>query len=251
MRRGRRRTLLAAVALVAILASGCEVDIDVGVRAEPDGSGEVAVTVELDAEAADRVPDLASQLRLGDLGDAGWIIDGPSPVAGGAWRVVATRDFASPDEAGQVLAAVGGASGPFQGFELTRRTSFLSTDFAFAGAVDLTSGLDAFADDELRARLAGSGFSLETAELEQALGAPAADTFRFEVRAALPGRIEAEGEGVFDDGAVIWQAPLGERLVLAATSESRHVQRLVWLVVSVLAALGLVVTIIAGRRRHR
>lgn len=251
VRRARRVMLLASAVSVLALAAGCEVAVDVGLDVEADGSGQVAVAVELDAEAAGRLPDLATQLRLDDLVAGGWTVDGPRPVPGGAQAIVARRSFSTPGEATQVLGQLGGPDGPFRQLELRRQSSFLATDFTFTGAVDLSAGVDAFADPELRALLEGSGFSLETAALERTLGAPVGDSFRFGVRISLPGRPTVEGPGRDEGGTVEWALPVGERTTLAATSELVHQQRLAWLAVSATAGIAAVVVLAAGRRRRR
>lgn len=243
--------VVTALTLAVVVAGGCKTQVEVGLDVERDGSGRVAVAVELDAEAADRLPDLSSQLRLDDLETAGWTIEGPSVVEGGSTVVSATRAFATPEEATQVLGDVSGAGGPFQGLQVARRSSFLRTGYTFTGAVDLGAGVEAFADDELRRRFEGSGFSLGTADLERALDAPVADTFSFEVRATLPGSVTVEGAGAEDGEGVVWRPVVGERLTLAASSETLHRQRVTWLAVSVGAALFMAVVVALGHRRRR
>ncbi len=243
--------MAAAAALVVMVAGGCKMQIDVGIDVERDGSGEVAVAVNLDAEAANRVPDLKDQLRLDDLEAAGWEVEGPTATAGGSTAIIATKAFATPEEATRVLQDVSGARGPFQGLELARRSSFLATDFTFTGVVDLSAGVEAFADDELRSRLEGSGFGLETVVLEEAIGAPVEDTFSFEVQATLPGSIAASGAGVEVGDRVVWNPVVGERLTLAAASQTRHLQRLAWLAVTGVAILAMVIVVVRGRRHPR
>jgi hypothetical protein len=250
----QRDLLVAAAALLVVVTSGCKMQIDVGIDVERDGSGELAVAVDLDAEAADRLPDLAAQLRLEDLGAAGWVVEGPTTTAGGSTAITATRAFNTPEEATRVLQDVSGAQGPFQGLELVRRSSFLATDYTFTGVVDLAAGVEAFADEELKSRLEGSGFSLETPVLEQAIGAPVEETFSFEVRASLPGSITVEGSGVEEGDSIVWNPVVGERLALAASSEVLHGQRLVWLAASggaFLVMVVMVVVVVLGRRRQR
>jgi hypothetical protein len=250
-RRTQRDLLMAAAALLVVVTSGCKMDVDVGIEVDRDGSGEVAVAVDLDAEVADRLPDLSAQLRLDDLESARWEVEGPTTTAGGSTVITATRSFATPEEATLVLQDLSGAQGPFQGLEVARRSSFLATDYTFTGAVDLSAGVEAFADEELRSRLEGSGFSLETSVLEQAIGAQIDETFSFEVRVTLPGSLTVEGVGVEEGDSVVWNPVVGERLTLAATSETLHRQRLAWLAASGGAFLAMVVVVVLGRRRRR
>lgn len=236
---------------VLVVATGCRMQVDVGIDVDRDGSGLVTVAVDLDAEAADRLPDLSAQLRVDDLKAAGWEVEGPTATASGSMSITVSKAFATPEEATRVLEDVSGAAGPFQGLELVRQSSFLSTDYTFTGVVDLGAGVDAFADEELRSRLEGSGFSLETPELEQAIGAPVEDTFSFEVRATLPGSLTVEGAGTKAGGTAVWNPVVGERLTLAATSEALHGQRVAWLAVCGAASLALIVVTLLGRRRRR
>lgn len=224
--------------------------VDLGIDVERDGSGEVVVTVELDAEAADRLPDLATQLRLDDLQAAGWDVEGPTP-AGPSTVIRATKAFATPQQATRVLQDVSGGAGPFQEFEVSRRSSFLTTDYTLTGTVDLSAGVEGFVDEELRRRLEGGDLSLETAELEELIGAPLEETFHFEVRADLPGSVDVQGTGTEEGDAAVWTPVVGERTTLAASSETLHRQRLVWMGVSGAGLLAVVVAVVVGRRRSR
>ena len=243
--------LAVALALAVVVASGCEMHVDVGIDVERDGSGEVAVAVTMDEEAANRLPDLAAQLRLDDLRVAGWEVEGPTSAPGGSTVIAATKAFATPEEATQVLGDVSGATGPFQALEVARRSSFLTTDYTFTGEVDLRAGVEGFVDDELRRSLEGSDLSLARADMEELTGAPLEETFGFEVRATLPGSLTVEGEGVEDGDTAVWRPLVGERLTLAATSEAFHRQRLAWLSASGAALLAMIVVLVRGRRRRR
>lgn len=221
-----------------------------GLEVARDGSGTVQVDVALDAEAAGRV-DLADQLRVDDLERAGWTVAGPQRTDDGATVVSASKPFATPDAAGEVLAEVSGVEGPFRAFEVTRQSSFLTTTYAFEGRADLSAGIDGFSDDELRAALEGSGFGLDGPALESVLGAPVADTFAFEVRAELPGDLEAMAPGLVTPDGAVWRPGVGEEVNLAASSRLLHTERLVWLGIAAITALALVVVLARNRRRHR
>lgn len=237
--------------LAAVVAtSGCRMQVDLGIDVSRDGSGEVAVAVQLDAEAADRLPDLATQLRLDDLQAAGWDVEGPTPT-GGSTVIRATKAFATPEQATRVLQDVSGVAGPFQGFQVSRRSSVLSTDYTLTGVVDLSAGVEGFVDEELRRRLEGGDLSLETSQLEELTGAPLEETFRFEVRAELPGSVDVGGGGRVEGDTAVWTPVVGERLMLAASSETLHHQRLAWMGVSGAALLLLVVALVLARRRSR
>ncbi|MGI9119768.1 MAG: hypothetical protein ACR2G7_06560 [Acidimicrobiales bacterium] len=212
-------------------------DVQLGLDVARDGSGQVRVVTTLDPEAAGRITDLSAQLMVDDLRAAGWTIDGPERGDDGSTVITASKPFANPEGAGDVLEEVGGSEGPFHDLEVTRRTSFLTTSYAFSGTVDLRDGVDAFSDEELRRQLEGSGFGLGTAELEQATGAPVADTFGLEVRADLPGSISVEEAAEDDHGMAVWRPSLGQETRFAATSSAFNLQRLVWLMAAAFAAL--------------
>lgn len=252
---GRQIRLLVAVAGVAVLVAGCRMDAEVALDVDGDGSGEVQVAVVLDEEAAGRITDLAAELRLDDLAAAGWAVEGPEDQGDGSTRVAVSKPFATPEDAGEVMAEVSGPGGPLRGLTLERRRSFLSTTFSFNGEVDLTAGIDGFSDDELRQRLEGSGFGLGTADLERVTGAPVSDTFGLEVRAELPGgpRAGEASTGVphVTGEAVVWRPDIGEVTTLAATSNMVHRERLVWLGVALAAALAVVLVLARRARRSR
>ena len=223
-----RRVLLAAAAL-ALLAA-CKVDTTVGVELGSGGTGRIRATVILDQAAADRVPDLRKQLRLRDLRAAGWQVDPPEKTADGGVRIEAVKRFRTPAEATRIVEELAGPDGPFRDFRLERDRSFLRTRTAFSGTVELGSGIDAFADDDLRARLGGSVLGLDPAAFK--------DAFTFAVTARLPGAPPN-----------LWHPILGERLELTANAEQWNVRTIVSSAVSVVAAVALVVLLLRRRTR--
>ncbi len=246
----RRRLLVLTTAVLAVVASGCEVALDVVLDLARDGSGQVQVDVALDAEAAGRV-DLADQLRVDDLERAGWTVAGPQRTDDGSTVVSAVKAFATPEGAVDVLEEVSGADGPLRDFEVARQSSLLTTTYAFDGLIDLRAGIEGFSDDELRQALEGSGFSLAGAELEEAIGDEVADVFHFEVRTQLPGEIEAAAPGLVTSEGAVWRPAVGEQVALSATSRLLHTERLVWLATAAASALALVVLLVRSRRRPR
>lgn len=242
----------AALALwLALAATGCQMEVDLALDVERDGSGAVTVVVALDPDAAGRVTDLSGQLQVDDLREAGWTVDGPQRRADGATTITASKPFADVTEVERVVAEVSGADGPFQALRLERQTSFLSTTYALTGEVDLVSGIEGFGDDDLSRRLEGSGFGLATAQIEQLTGADIADTFAFVVRAEMPGSVVAAGATAVTDGEVRWEPTIGERTTLKATSRVLHGTRLLWLSVAATTALASVVALAWPALRRR
>src|SRR5215213_7645981 len=166
-----RRRLLLGLAAVVLVATGCRVDATTRVEVADDGSGTVTVEVVLDQEAADRVPDLAAQLRVADLRRTGWTVTGPEAADGGV-VITARKPFADPDQLADVLAEVGGPRGPVVDASLERSRSFGTTSYDFEGVLDLSRGLATFSDRQLTQLLDGLPVGQDEADLEAELGAP-------------------------------------------------------------------------------
>lgn len=252
MSRPLLRRLLRPLLLLALLATtGCQVDVQVGVDVEQDGSGQVSVAVALDEAAAARVPDLADQLEVEDLVEAGWVVTGPSPEADGRTWVRATKPFSSAEEAGRVLDEITGADGPFRDLEVRRTSSLLVDEWDLAGTVDLTGGLAGFSDDALRERLDGTDVGMTEAEIVAVAGRPLDEAVTFQVAVSLPGEITSSAPAEVG-GAAVWQPALGERVALVATGSRLHTDAVAWFVVAAVAAVALVaVVLLRGSRRRR
>lgn len=227
---------------LAVLATGCRVDLEVHVVVEEGGSGEVRAAVLLDEAAASYLPGLADQLEVDDLVAAGWVVEGPVTEGDGRTSVRARRSFATPDEADVALDDLTGPDGPFGDLTVRHDRAFAHTRHRVGGRVDLRGGVDAFADDALRERLAGTGLGVDVAELERRAGVPIADALRVELTATLP---ESGGRS----STTRWVPRLGEVVVVDATGDVRNTSRLVWSALSVLAAAAAVAVVLAGRRR--
>lgn len=244
-----RRLLLACLALA--LLSACRIETTVGVEADADGGGRLRVVVALDEAAAERVPDLAEQLRVDDLRAAGWEVAPPRETDDGGVEVEAVRRFRSPGELTQAVEELSGEAGPFRDFELRRERTFLKTKTALRGTVDLQAGLAGFGDDALRERLGGEGpnaaLGFDPADLERRLGAALDRVFVFRVAARLPGDVDSNAPTEAGNGAV-WRPTLGETVTLAATAEQWNTRTLGALAVSVAAACGFVVVVVRTRR---
>lgn len=236
----------AVLAALVLLTAGCQVDIQVGVDVEPDGTGEVTVAAALDEAAAARVPALADQLEVDDLLAAGWTLTGPTPEADGRTWVRATKAFASPEEAGPVLDEISGADGPFRDLDVRRAPTLLRDEWHLTGTVDLRAGLAAFSDDALRARLDGTDVGLTPDELAAAAGRPLAQALTFRVAVVLPGEVTSNAPG----RAALWRPVLGEQLSLVAKGSRLNPATVGWLAASGVAAVGALVLAVRGARRR-
>ncbi|MGH9191805.1 MAG: VOC family protein [Acidimicrobiales bacterium] len=246
---GRPFRLPLLAALVALVATACQVRTTVAVDVTEDGSGTVEVAVGLDADAVGRLPDLdddgrstvadvARLVRTDDLAAAGWEVSepaaGPAADDGFVW-IRATKPFGTPEEAGRVLGEITGADGPLRDLRVDRNEGFGGTRYTFEGTADLSGGLEAFGDDGLAAALEGEVLGEDAAAIEEELGQPLAEMFSLEISADLPG----------DSTATAWAPALGGQPVeMAATGTVRDWWVLALAAVAVASGVGLVVLLL-------
>jgi hypothetical protein len=179
------RVLALLAALVVVLA-GCQVQLVTTVQVDGDGSGTVTQAVGFDAAALARVGDLAQQLRVSDLEQAGWTVDDPVEEGDTTW-VRAHHDFDDADEANQILAQLSGPDGPYEDLYVTRRSGLLSTTTELTGTLDLTGGLAAFGDPQLTEALSGDPSGGLVGRIEAEEGRPAAEMVDVVLSVDLPG----------------------------------------------------------------
>jgi HAD superfamily hydrolase (TIGR01509 family) len=237
-----RRTLVLVVAC-ALLAA-CRVDAQLDVAVADDGSGTVAVTVTLDADAAARVPDLDGELRTDDLVAAGWSVTGPEEQPDGSVEVRAQKAFASREQLPAVLSEVSGA---FTNVRLERSRSFGELRWTFDAQADFTGGAEQFGDDQLATLLGGRALGRDVATLEQEIGASVAEATGLAMRVTLPGDASQDWTFRLDDAAAT-------NLHIESTIERAGAKR--WAFVAAGAAALLVLLLIGvvlrgGRRRRR
>jgi len=159
-----------AIALLLGLTA-CQVDIEVGIGFNEDGSGVVTVVLALDEQAMALNPDIASLLLTEDVEDpaSGWSYNEPRIDELGRTSFSASKPFSSPEQLELVLAEVFISDDVFRDFTFERDTSFAKIDYRVTGVVDLSDGLDLFADPELTERLGGEPFGEPIPDLEAAL----------------------------------------------------------------------------------
>ena len=239
-----RRSSVTALALLALLAcAACRVDVAVVVEVREDGGGTVEAAVALDREAVAEVGDAAT-LRADDLRAAGWVVAAtPTAGADGSATLSAAKAFATPEEADRVLDELSGPDGPFGSLALTRTRTVFETRTAFEGEVDLTAGVGAFGDAELR-RLLGSEAPEDPAELGRVLGAELERIVAVSLEARLP-----------EAPPTVVRPAFGARQAVRATSVVRNATGVVAAGVSAATAFALValvaVRLVRRRRRRR
>ena len=196
---------LTALLALAIALTACQLDVVVDVVVDPDGTGQVAVTIVADQEILDQIPTLAEDLVLDDVIEAGWSIDGPrapDDESGGLFLQM-THPFRSQGEATNLLQSLGP---PFTQMEVGRGLNGDITTNQLRGRLVLVDGFNAFADADLVAAVGSQPFATQIA----AAGATPEDNMSVTVRALLPGILESETTNVEpnEGGILEWAVPL-------------------------------------------
>ena len=234
-------------ALLVVLVLGlaaCQVDIEVGIGFNEDGSGLVTVDVALDQEAVALAPDITSLLLIDDIEDpaSGWSYNDPRIDDQGRTSFSASKPFGSPEQLESVLAEIFGSDEVFRDFTFERATSFAQTDYRVTGVVDLSDGPELLIDPRLTERLGGEPLGQPIPDLEGALSGVT-------VRLVLDLPVGAEQEETLElgQGAV--------SIEMTAQEESGTAVTLRWVAWAAFALLGLSVLIaVAGyllERRNR
>jgi hypothetical protein len=147
------RCLLVAIGIVA--CAGCRLDANVLVKTARDGSGSVTVTAVADKDMIGRAGLALADLRLDDVKQAGWTVEGPSDAAGGGRQVVFGKSFRTQAEADRILAELSGPAGPFHDVHLVQKRGFAKITTTLQGQIGLDGGVAGLGDDELVQLLGG------------------------------------------------------------------------------------------------
>jgi hypothetical protein len=249
-----------AAILVMLGMAGCQVHTEVAIRAAPNGTGTVTVTVTLDHAAVTALGGqaaLAAQLQAADLVAAGWAVTGPAAGADSTTVVSASHPFANLSEAGQLVEEVAGSgsagSRPFA-VTLTEQHSFWHTDVVLSGQVDLTCGVNCFGDAGL-GRALGSRLGVDPGPLISAAGQQPNQVFSFSLNADLPGTLQSTNAASHQGSTLQWNPQLGHVLVLSASTRTWNRGRIITFIAVggglVLVLLGLMVFWLVRRRRRR
>jgi hypothetical protein len=221
------------LALVGLLA-GCQLDLNVTIRLEDDGSGLITVAAGLDDEALARVGNLDQQLHVDDLAAAGWSVAPPVREDDRTW-VRATKPFATPEQGEAALAELTAQDGPFRDFELRRDQGAFGTTFGVTGVVDLTGGPAAFGDEELRTVLGGDAFGGTLEQIEREEGQRVSDMVQFRVVVDLPG---GQSPDVYEPG---FSDAEPTQIDSSSTQRSGAASLAIWGLVGLVAVIVLVV----------
>ncbi|MEM9892619.1 MAG: hypothetical protein AAF962_17280 [Actinomycetota bacterium] len=230
------------LSLLVIGASACQGSFDVVIMVNEDGSGQVATTSTIDAEAAERLLDLddeANGLVLADLAQAGWVVERPEVATDGATVITATKEFGTPAQFAEIMTELNGPEGPFRDFELVRTKSFARVDYELEGVIDTTGDLGIFADSDLERSLGQSIESIAAGygASEQQVTLSVLATVPGEVEGVAPTRLITTTE---DQVSARWQTNLDEdgTQTVAVSSSISDVTPVVLIGVAAVAGVG-------------
>jgi hypothetical protein len=237
-----RRPVTAVLAvLVVLLATACEVRVDVRIEAQTDGSGVVTVAVGLDQGALDRLGDPATQLRVDDLRQAGWGVTGPEQRDDGFTWVEASKAFATVEEMQLVVEEVTGPSGVLRDLAIEEGETDAADTYRLTGTVDLSAGLAAFADPAVAEALGGDAFGGVVQDLEAAEGRPVAEMIDVRVTASIG-----------DEVQVLAPTLGGDPQQIDVTEEvPKPISLFLWLGIGAVVLGGLAGVLVVARRRFR
>ncbi|MCA1683955.1 MAG: hypothetical protein LC708_02345 [Actinobacteria bacterium] len=250
-RRPLRGRLFAPIllALFVVLAGGaCQVRVTGGIDVDPDGGGTVRAGLGLDAEALAIVGDVGAALRVDDLRQAGWKIDGPSKEDDGLTWVRVSRPVSDTEEAATALAQLSGPEGPLRDLKITSSRTLLRNRTSLSGAVDLSGGLSGLADADLISKIGGA-VPLDLEGLRKEFGPDLDRVVQVSFEARLPGSADANTTEKVG-GRFVWRPPLGERADIAASSQGLNLLPLVAVAVVLLVAVGAGTGWLLVRRRR-
>jgi hypothetical protein len=172
--------------LFGLALGACRTNATVNVRADQRGRGAVSIDLALDRTAALGLGKGGSRLLTSDLAAAGWAIGGLEAADNGGATVHAEKAFANVAQANAVLRELTGPTGALSSLRLERRQTLTGLRVAINGKVDLTSGLGAFGDANLKS-LTGSlsNLGIDDSEVARQAGSKLTDAFRFTLSADL------------------------------------------------------------------
>jgi hypothetical protein len=142
------------VACLAVCA-GCRLDANVLVETGRDGAGSVTVTAIADKDMIGRAGLALADLRLDDIKQAGWSVDGPADNTTGGRQLVFTKKFQTTAEADRILAEISGPAGPLHDMRLAQKREFAKITTTLKGEIGLDGGIAGLGDDELVQLLGG------------------------------------------------------------------------------------------------
>ena len=204
--------------------------------------------VGLDDEALQKVGDVGAELRVDDLRQAGWTVEGPDKDDDGLTWVRAAWAFDDVEEANRALVQLSGPGGPFRDLRLVRTSTLLRARTRLTGAVDVSGGLGAFADADMATRV-GDTLPLDVARLRAELGPDADRVVQVRLEARLPGTAKTNAPSL-EGGRAVWAPALGQQLGVDAYSDHLRLVPLVPATVAGVLLLIVLAAFLVVRRRR-
>ena len=210
----RRVTSLIFGTIAVVLLASCRVDTTVSLNVERNGSGRIDVAIVADKEIIEQAPKLVNDLNFGDLTKVGWKVVGPETTPEGGRRVVLSHSFVNETQATALLAQLNGNRGPFRDVKITREGKSRDSVWKMTGRLEVTGGLQAFADDQLLQVVGATPYEQTVKDAGLDLGKAVGLQFD----AQLPGDIKST-TGIEQNGALTWRvATDGTPVDLATTT---------------------------------
>jgi len=205
--------------LLVFALAACRVESVVTLNVKPNGSGTVAVVSTANAAVVAAVPNLADQLAFDDLEAAGWDISEFATTDEGELQVRVSKGFDTPEDATAILNQLSAEFGPFRNMSLTREGKDTDSTWSLNGELQVTGGLNAFADSALVDLIGGTPFEDALAESGQDIGQAVGITFK----AVLPGEV-VSSTGLNESGVLRWNVAFdGSTQSLATVTQNTAV----------------------------
>lgn len=195
-----RLTVVAAGIACVVGLSSCRVDTTVSITVDRDGSGQLIVDVVADKDIVQQVPRLAGDLDFNDMVKAGWVVESPTSTEDGGLRVVLRHEFANETQASALLTQLNGARGPFRDVRISREGKSRDSVWKLTGRLEVTGGLQAFADDQLLQVVGATPYE----QTVQDAGLDLGKAISLQFNAILPGEVKST-TGVAQDGVLTWR----------------------------------------------
>lgn len=239
----RRAPSLVVVAMLALLASACQVAVGADVTVAADGSGRLAITVALDEEltrsleldgldvfaSLDELPEGWASERREE--DGGLVVTVAAPFADASAlsdRVAELRDGLDADD--PVL---------IDRLDLQVATDGSATLTGRAGFVPPSStGME------------GAGVQFDGDALAALLAERGGEVLRIDLRVAFPGPVTDTNADQVNGSVATWNLPVTEMQDVRATSEAPSGAQ-TWLLVAAVALLGLIIGAVVVRLARR
>lgn len=236
--RSRTAAVLAATILVTLVLSACRLDATADVVVAADGSGSLAVAVELDRDTADRLT--AGGLSLAPAEPVGWTVD--EQVTDDGHGV--TMDAAFDDPAALATLVDGLAAGIDD--QDPSLLSSMELDVAADGAVRLDGTAGLRVPSSAGADVAGWPTADELVALARSEDVTAT------LRVTFPGDVTDSNASLVAGNTATWELPVGDQVDVRATAAAPSVWASAWIAWAAAGvAVLLVVAVVARWRRRR